>query len=167
LIEDEEAKLKDAVQMHGGKDRAAISTLVTGRTEMQCLNRWHLAPRIDRSTGRSGKWTPDEDDRLKGAVQMHGGKNWASIAVVVSGRTGKQCLNRWQDYLNPSVAPMARRTGAWTQDEDGKLRDSVQAHNGKNWDAIARLVPGRTKKNSVLKGGVMPWMPVLLDRLCV
>jgi hypothetical protein len=29
--------------------------------------------------------------------------------------------------------------------EDEKLKDLVQTHDGKNWNAMARLVPGRTK----------------------
>jgi hypothetical protein len=35
-IEDEDSKLKDAVQMHGGKNWGAISALVPGRTKNQC-----------------------------------------------------------------------------------------------------------------------------------
>jgi hypothetical protein len=37
----------------------------------------------------------------------------------------------------------------WTQDEDDKLKDVVQMHDGEDgqdWAAIAWLVPGRTKR---------------------
>jgi hypothetical protein len=39
--------------------------------------------------------------------------------------------------------------GKWTTDEDSTLKDAVEKHNGKNWAAIAALVPGRTRKQCV------------------
>jgi myb proto-oncogene protein len=90
-----------------------------------------------------GKWVEDEDSMLKDAVQTHGDKNWA---VLVHGRTGKRCHNRWRSVLDPSIDRANGRTGKWTEDEDSKLREAVQMHGSKNWDAIAQLlVPGRTK----------------------
>jgi hypothetical protein len=38
--EDEDSKLRDAVQTHGGKDWITISALVPGRTKQQCSSRW-------------------------------------------------------------------------------------------------------------------------------
>jgi hypothetical protein len=32
------------------------------------------------------------------------------------------------------------------ENEDMKLKDAKQMHDGMNWDAIAALVPGRTKR---------------------
>jgi myb proto-oncogene protein len=92
----EDSKLKDAVQTHGGKDWAAISALVPGRTKTQCRGRWKdvLDPSIGGATGRAGKWTALEDSKLKDAVQTHGGKDWAAISALVPGRTRKQCLRR-------------------------------------------------------------------------
>jgi myb proto-oncogene protein len=104
--EDEDIKLKDAVQTHGGKNWDAISVLVPGRTRMQCHNRWQntLDPSIDRAPpGRSGKWTEDEDSKLKNAVQTHGGKDWAAITALIPDRTRSQCWSRWHNALNPSI----------------------------------------------------------------
>jgi hypothetical protein len=40
----------------------------------------------------TGKWGEDEDLKLKDAVQMHGGKDWAAIAAALaSDRTRSQC----------------------------------------------------------------------------
>jgi hypothetical protein len=78
-------------------------------------------------------------------VQMHGGKHWAAIAAMVPGRTKIQCKKIWRDYLDPSIDRAIGRTGEWTEDEDLKLKAAVQMHGGKNWVAIAALVPGRTK----------------------
>jgi hypothetical protein len=42
--------------------------------------------------------------------------------------------------------PTTAHLGKWTVDEDNKLGDGVREHGGKNWKAIAALVPGRTHK---------------------
>jgi myb proto-oncogene protein len=99
--EDEDIKLQDAVQTHDDKDWAAISSLVPGRTKMQCSGRWNdfLDPFIDQANGRKGKWTVVEDSKLKNAVQTHGCKDWAAISSMVPGRTKKQCKTRWHNVL--------------------------------------------------------------------
>jgi hypothetical protein len=128
-------------------DWDAVAALVPGRTNLQCTNRWHYAldPSIVHLNKRTGKWVEDEDSKLKNAVQTHGGKNWDAIAALVPGRTKSQCGRRWKDVLDPSIDRANRITGTWTAVEDIKLEDAVQTHGGKNWDAIAALVPGRTK----------------------
>ena len=35
---------------------------------------------------RGGKWTQEEDERLKLAVQRTGAKNWSKVAGIVGGR---------------------------------------------------------------------------------
>jgi hypothetical protein len=144
----EDIKLKDAVRRHGGKNWKEIAVLVPDRSSSQCCRRWHntLNPSIALTAGRTGKWTPADDDKLKDAVQMHGGKDWDDIAVLVPGRTKRLCWSIWCDTLNPSIALAARRTGKWTPVEDIKLKDAVERHSGKNWDEITALVPGRTQK---------------------
>jgi hypothetical protein len=69
-------------------------------------------------------------------------------------RAGSRCWNRWNDVLNGSIALTAGRRGRWGEDEDLKLKKTIEIHGDKDWDAIAALVPGRTK-NSVLIDGVM------------
>jgi hypothetical protein len=146
--EDEDIKLKKAVQMHGGKNWAAITAMVPDRTFNQCNNRWRhvLDPRIALTAGSRDAWTEDEDIKLKKAVQMHGGKDWAAIASMVPGRTKKQCNKRWHDALDPNINLTAGSTGAWTEDEDLKLKAAVKIHGGKNWNKMAAMVPGRTKR---------------------
>jgi hypothetical protein len=152
---EENAKLSSAVKKNrekkwGKKYRInwkAIAALVPGRTKTQCQNRWNkrVVSLIDPTTARAGKWTADEDKKLKDGVREHGGKNWKAIAALVIGRTREQCRKRWQDTLRSNIHPTTARTGKWTSDEDKKLEDSVREHGGKNWNAIAALVPGRTK----------------------
>jgi hypothetical protein len=145
---DEDSKLKDAVQTHGGKNWGAIAVLVPGRTKVQCYNRLKntLDPPMDRSPRRKGTWTPDEDSKLINAAQTYGARNWDKIAVLVPGREGSQCRHRWNDIFNPSIDRAPGRKGSWAADEDSRLKDALQMYGAKNWDKIAVLVRGRTQK---------------------
>jgi hypothetical protein len=150
---EEDAKLNSAVtntrkEKPGEEfeiDWAAVVTLVPDQTKEQCRRRWHrnLNRSIDRASKRTGKWPVEEYIKLKGAVQTYGGKNWDAIAALVPGRGRYQCYSRWRRVLNRSIDRTSERTGKWPAEEDIKLKDAVQTHGGKNWDAIAALVPGR------------------------
>jgi hypothetical protein len=112
--------------------------------------------RVDRLTAaetdvegmneRKGRWTPEEDSELLRAVEKFSVTRWKTIATLIPGRTKKQCWNRWVYALDPSIARMTERTGKWLTEEDEKLVAAVQKYEGKNWDAIAELVPSRTKR---------------------
>jgi myb proto-oncogene protein len=157
---EEDAKLTSAVantskKKYGKEYKTAfdaIAALVPGRTNIQCKNRWRdvLDPSIDQANKRTGRWTEDEDIKLKDTVQTHGGKNWGAIAALVPGRTNIQCRDRWHNALNPSIDRANERTGKWTADEDSTLKDAVQTHGSKNWGLTAALVPDR--KESQCKG---------------
>jgi hypothetical protein len=153
---EEDAKLTSAVTNTGkkrwGKEYKtnwdAVAALVPGRAQIQCRRRWHdvLDPNIVRETGSKIKWTADENSILKDAVQMHGGKDWAAISELVPGRTRSQCWSRWHNSLDPSMGRASGRKVRWTSEEDDTMKAAVQSHGGKNWAAIAALVPGRTHK---------------------
>jgi hypothetical protein len=107
-----------------------------------------------RATGATRRgWTPEEDVELTGAVantckKMHGKEyriDWVAVAALVPDRTKQQCKNRWNKFLNPSIAMTAGRVGAWAEDEDTKLKNAVLMHGRKDWGAITKLVPGRTR----------------------
>jgi hypothetical protein len=131
-----------------------IAVLVSDRTQEQCRRRWHdvLDPSINQMNVRTGKWSEDEDIKLKDAVQRRGGKNWAAIAALVASRTRSQCNNRWQQILDPIIGRANGRRGKWTVDEDKKLKD---AHGGKDWAAIAALVPHRTRSQCTNRWYIM------------
>lgn len=67
----------------------------------------------DAHEGRSsrGKWTAEEDETLRDAVQRHSGRNWKKISDCLDGRTDVQCLHRWQKVLRPGLIK-----GPWTKE---------------------------------------------------
>jgi hypothetical protein len=155
----EDNKLRAAFWIHNGKNWAAITDLVPGKTKKQCTNRWYeaLGPDIDRSASQKVRWTADEDSKLKVAVERYGGKNWEAIAALVPGQSTRRCRDRWHNSLASGQTRLectskfnngldTGHTGRWTPEEDLKLRNAVQTHNGKNWVAVAALVPGRSRK---------------------
>jgi hypothetical protein len=97
------------------------------------------------STGKRrasmGKWTEQEDEILKTAVEAHGGKNWKKIADHLPGRSDVQCLHRWQKVLKPGLIK-----GPWTPQEDATVLRLVQIHGHKKWSFIARQLQGRLGK---------------------
>jgi hypothetical protein len=132
------ASTRDAVMVSGSEDEVEEKDEDTEISPS-------LNPNVHRANGRTGKWARDEDSKLQNAVHTRGGKDWGAIAALVPGRTEVQCNNRWHKVLDPSIDPTTARAGKWTEDEVSKLKDAVQTHGGKNWVAIAALVPGRTK----------------------
>ena len=60
---------------------------------------------------KGGKWSPDEDDRLRTAVGKLGEDKWVAVAGCVGSRDRKQCRKRWK-ALKPGVVK-----GRWTEDE--------------------------------------------------
>jgi hypothetical protein len=90
----ENKRLKDSVQMHGGKNKnwVAIVALFPGRTKRQCSSRWRnvLNPSIALTAGLR---VPGQDRRRRPqaeACDLHGGKDgkdgkdWAAIAVITT-----------------------------------------------------------------------------------
>ena len=93
-----------------------------------------------------GRWTKDEDEKLRQAVQEMGGKNWKKISeMAFSGvRSDVQCLHRWQKVLRPGL-----HKGPWSKEEDAIVLDFVHKSGGVQcvkWSAVANQVEGRLGK---------------------
>jgi hypothetical protein len=87
------------------------------------------------------KWTKEEDDMLRQAVEEHGAKNWRQISKSLPERTEVQCLHRWQKVLKPTLIK-----GPWTAEEDQKVMQLVRQYGAKKWSLIASNLPGRIGK---------------------
>ncbi|MDR0632737.1 MAG: hypothetical protein LBF84_01210 [Holosporales bacterium] len=101
---------------------------------------------------RHTKFTKADDDRLRALVGVYGTKNWSVIAAKME-KTRKQCRERWNLYLSPTV-----RNPPWTEEDVALLREKVKEF-GTQWLVIARFFPGRTDMNVKNK-----WN--LLQRIC-
>lgn len=92
------------------------------------------------SKEKAGKrpWSEDEDQQVIQLVGVYGPRRWSEIATHIPGRVGKQCRERWQNHLDPSVSK-----AAWSPEEEAKL---LRLHNaiGNKWVEIAKRMPGRT-----------------------
>lgn len=86
------------------------------------------------------KWTKEEDQKLRQAVDDLGSNNWKTIAARL-GKTDLQCQHRWNKVLKPSLVK-----GPWTEEEDRKLNDLVKKFGPKKWSIIAAHLPGRIGK---------------------
>jgi len=87
------------------------------------------------------KWTKQEDEALRAAVEEHGAKNWKLISQRLPQRSEVQCLHRWQKVLKPTLVK-----GPWTEDEDRKVVELVKKYGAKKWSLIASNLPGRIGK---------------------
>ena len=98
--------------------------------------------RVRRPVG--GKWTEEEDNRLREIVETFGAKNWKRLAMLLGNvRSDVQCLHRWNKVLRPGLSK-----GPWTADEDKIVKDMVLRHGAGNikWSVIAAQLPGRIGK---------------------
>jgi hypothetical protein len=73
------------------------------------------------------RWPPAEDEVLLHAVTENGPSNWNGIALSLTGRTGKQCRERWLSKLSPAFSGEA-----WTAAEDATLV-RLQREHGNQW----------------------------------
>ena len=87
------------------------------------------------------KFSEEEDELLQLLVQTYGTKDWQTISRHMPDRNARQCRDRWQNYLSPSVV-----NGPWTEEEEELL---VQKYEelGPSWKQIASFFPTRTDIN--------------------
>ena len=117
------------------------SQLGTNRTAIQCFM---MFQRKLNSTFLKGKWTSEEDEQLMSALKIYGTQNWQAVAQTMDGRSGQQCLHRYEKAINPQI-----KRGRWSSEEDELLRKAIHPFiqsgvNKINWSAVKLTVPGRT-----------------------
>ncbi|XP_039610531.1 myb-related protein A isoform X1 [Polypterus senegalus] len=88
-----------------------------------------------------GKWSREEDEKLKRLVELHGTEAWGLIAYHFPKRTDVQCQHRWQKVLNPELVK-----GPWTKEEDQRVIELVHKYGPKRWSVIAKHLQGRIGK---------------------
>ncbi|KAK9729345.1 hypothetical protein K7432_000387 [Basidiobolus ranarum] len=134
--EEEDNILKEAVHVYGERNWQQVAHCLDNRTGQQCLHRWSktLNPAI-----RRGRWTSEEDEALRSAVEVYGPGNWVKIQQHVLGRTDVQCRERYMNVLCPNV-----EQGPWATEEDDRLRKLVSEIGAGKWSQISSHIEGRT-----------------------
>jgi len=96
---------------------------------------------LDDEAG-GGRWTKEEDLRLRQGVQAIGATKWKKISedYLDGKRSDVQCLHRWQKVLRPGLVK-----GPWTDEEDNIIRSCIERKVVK-WSEIAERIPGRIGK---------------------
>ena len=118
----------------GNKWAQIAAAMANGRTGQQCLIRFNnqLQPGISKKP-----WSEDEDRNLS-TLKKNGG-SWPQIASGLnSGRTAKQCQERWTNLLDTS-----RTVADWSVDEDSMLLQKHSDLNGQ-FSQIRDWLPGRS-----------------------
>jgi pre-mRNA-splicing factor CDC5/CEF1 len=84
-----------------GTSWARISSLIPKKTAKQCKARYemYLNPTIKKT-----EWTREEDERLLHMTKVFPGGQWATIAVMMDGRTQYQCQERYNKLLDEEAA---------------------------------------------------------------
>ncbi len=93
---------------HGPVSWHKVASHLPGRNNKDCRKRWHYS--IANSI-RKGTWMREEDEKLRGAVELYGAR-WSKIAEAVGTRNGDQCWKRWYDCLDPRIDK-----SPWTAEE--------------------------------------------------
>lgn len=112
---------------------------------------------VSHNDQMKGNWSPDEDNLLREAVSnLREPISWDDVAKSVTGRTAKQCRERWLFRLSPNLnkAPFQK----WEDEVIVIERQRI----GNRWTAIASKLPGRT--SCAVKNR---WYTVLRNRVNV
>lgn len=96
---EEDARLREAVQLYGLHNWVKVQSHVRGRTDMQCRERWMnvLDPAID-----NGPFSAEEDARLLMLVERYGPGKWAEISKEMPKRTDNILWRRWKSLMRKS-----------------------------------------------------------------
>lgn len=132
---EEDRQLTNLVQNEKSISWCSLAKYFPNKTAQQLAGRWEkvLNPNLVK-----GSWTVEEDEIILKYVLANGDKDWAKLAAMLKGRTGKQCRERFKNHLDPNVS-----REPWTEAEDAKL---IELHEkfGNAWTKLATMFPGRT-----------------------
>eukprot|EP00924_Labyrinthula_sp_SR-Ha-C_P001608 maker-scaffold_18-snap-gene-3.2-mRNA-1 protein AED:0.00 eAED:0.00 QI:342/1/1/1/1/1/2/96/400 len=134
--QEQDDALRIAVKKWDGRNWKAIAELVPGRDHVQCLQRWK---KVLRPGLVKGHWSAEEDKKLLELIQDEKMHSWAMVASQITGRTAKQCRERWSLNLDPSI-----NRSPWKPEEDELLLRLFESMGGK-WSEIKTHFNGRTE----------------------
>ena len=118
---EEDLKLELAVKIHkrmdGSPDWALIAEHIDGKTSQQCANRFY---RMQNRPSKRGKWSEEEDAKLRQAVESNlrsnGRPNWDAVAEIIVGRTHKQCAAHYYRIKSTTCSSQTKK-GKWSAED--------------------------------------------------
>ncbi|KRX10455.1 Homeodomain protein [Pseudocohnilembus persalinus] len=128
-----------------------IAQMMIGRTGEQCKFKWLSLSKMNL---QQIPWTSDEDQILLNIIkhfQSNSKQNkWSEIARELNSQTkrnvyraGKQCRERWNNHLDPSI-----NRGPWSEKEDLELLKLILT-KGKKWSDVSKSLRSSRTENSV------------------
>lgn len=87
------------------------------------------------------RFTPSEDQIIISLVKPNGENDWSKIAKSLEKRTARQCRDRWNNYLNPSL-----NKDDWNPEEDELLLKLFE-EKGPQWKTLSNIFNGRSINN--------------------
>lgn len=107
----------------------------------------HTANKTARKVTLLRSWTDAEDEKILRAAEdlkgkgERGGIDWKGVSQRLTGRTPRQCRDRYYNYLRDTGD--GRQQQGWTKEGDAALWRLYTELGGK-WKVIAKYFPGRT-----------------------
>jgi len=87
---------------------SSCEALVSSTTSFGCVTT--MGPVFNKKTINRGRWTKEEDEKLKILVESYGEHEWSRIATNFVDRSDIQCQQRWDKVVNPKLIK-----GPWTK----------------------------------------------------
>lgn len=84
------------------------------------------------------KFSHDEDELLITLVEQYGAQKWNDLAKYMPNRTGRQCRDRYINYLKPGF-----KLTPWTKEEDETLSEKYKLY-GNKWCELEKFFSGRS-----------------------
>lgn len=122
-------------------NREELRDFFVGILPIRNLDCCMLSSNTNKQTTNRHKFTAEEDSLILELVHHHGARRWDFIAQSLPGRTGRQCRDRYRNYLMTDL-----HNGPWSKEEDEQLIQKVEEF-GSHWSKIAKFFKGRSPNN--------------------
>ena len=136
----EEDLLTDVVKGFFGQpiDWKLVASRLPGRSVREC---WAKFTDLTTTETKKLKWSDLEDKMLHKWVAKNGPAKWASCALMIPGRIGRQCRDRWMNVLDPGL-----KVGDWSDAEQLNMFELMKDHLV-SWRKISNGLIGRTENS--------------------
>lgn len=91
-------------------------------------------------THQRSTFSAAEDAKLTKLVEIHG-ENWSKIAKSMLHRNKRQCKERWEFYLSPTI-----NNDPWSKEDDELLLSLTELY-GTKWSLLCKRFEHRTPVN--------------------